>query len=59
MNPELSRRMALAMSLSNLTFEKRLDFAWQTSTAESFNDLSIEAQNFIAKAESIGNEPKP
>jgi hypothetical protein len=59
MNPELSHRMALAMSKSNLTLEKRLDFAWQTVNADSFNDLSIEAQNFIAKAESIGEEPKP
>jgi hypothetical protein len=54
MNPELSRRVARAVSIAKPSMEKRFALGMEVFRALTFNDLSIETQNFIAKAESNG-----
>lgn len=51
MNPELSRRMARAIDVNGIDFETRFKFAAEVMTANSFYELSKEAQEFIALAE--------
>lgn len=51
MNPELSRRMARAMTINGIDFPTRFRFAREVMAANSFYELSKEAQEFIALAE--------
>ena len=54
MNIELSRRMARAMSIVEPNFDIRFELANEVDRAESFDDLSPHAQEFILHAESMG-----
>lgn len=51
MNPELSRRMARAMTINGIDFETRFRFAAEVMSASAFYELSTEAQQFITLAE--------
>lgn len=51
MNPELSRRMAHALTVNGADFATRFRFAREVMAANSFYELSKDAQEFIARAE--------